>query len=161
RAVGYTCSALHREHEILDHIGFPTSAGEKSAATHRGIMSVTLRPVACQQCTNSNFCDAVLQDSARTLGLRTSLGPFDALTAFVRGTWKYSLGAFVAAAHAQLADGFASIVIQSNYALVWIGIVGDVKPMAFRLAGAAKGGVSLWQQVHRQLNRFNAIQIYI
>src|SRR5262249_45115550 len=54
-----------------------------------------------------------------------------------------------------------SIVIQSNYALVWIGIVGDVKPMAFRLAGAAKGGVSLWQQVHRQLNRFNAIQIYI
>src|SRR5262249_18653884 len=58
-------------------------------------------------------------------------------------------------------DGFFSIIIQPDYALVRISVVNDEQPMAFRLARATKCCGSLWQKIRSQVNRFNAIQVYI
>jgi hypothetical protein len=159
--VAHAGDPLDRDDEVRDCVGVPLAARQESSDAHAGVVAVVLGPVAGEQCACGYLCNGDLELGVLPATRRSVFIPVDQLAGRVARARHHGLAALAAAAEAQLDDGLLLVVHQLYHRLLARIVGADVEPVRSTLAGAAVDGVGLGEKVRRELDGFDAIEVYV
>jgi len=159
--VAHAGNPLNRDDEMRNYIRIPPAPRQEAADAHASVVAVVLGPVASEHRTYGYLDYGNLELGVIGPPRRAVFIPIVQLARRVARARHHRLRALAAAAEAKLHDGSSIVVHQLDVRLLGGVVSAYVQAVRFPLAGAAVDGARRGEEVRRELDGLNAVEVYV